>query len=95
MTVARREAEERFDAEVEVIGIGQAETRPRRVTVTVRGLPEVVAAIRKDHIVPRADVSELKLDLRKDKHGSATVQVNVDIAEAKVSIQPPTVTVKW
>jgi hypothetical protein len=62
----------------------------------VIGAPEVVRALRPEQIVPRVELGKVPgLDLEKQKHGSATAKVSVDIAQAEVEVQPPTVNVKW
>ncbi len=97
VTVARRVTEVRFAKRpVEIIGVTGGFTSPRFVDVTVIGAPEVVRALRADQVVPRADVSALPgLDLRAAPHGSTTVKVTVDLAQAEAECQPPTVKVQW
>lgn len=97
VTIARRVAEARFaKRDVQVLGAPNAVTTPRQVDVSVIGPPEVVRALRAEQVVPRVDLSKLEgLDLKATPHGSASVKVVVDIADAEADVQPPTVTVKW
>lgn len=97
VTIARRVTEARFPKRpVEVVGVPGGVITPRTVDVTVIGPPEVVRALRPEQIVPRVDLSKVPgLDLDKQKHGSTTAKVSVDIAQADAEIQPPSVNVKW
>ena len=97
VSIARRVTEARFPKRpVEVVGIPNGVVTPRTVDVTVIGPPEVVRALRPDQIVPRVDLSKVQgLDLEKQKHGSTTAKVSVDIAQADAEVQPPSVNVKW
>ena len=93
--IARRVSESRFaNRPVEVIGLVGAYTVPRNVDVSVIGPPEVVHALRPEQVVARADVSQAMAG-KIEKHGSLTVKVTVDLAQAEVETQPPTVTVRW
>lgn len=95
VTIARRVSESRFaNRPVEVIGLVGAYTVPRTVDVSVIGPPEVVHALRSDQVIARADVSQIQA-VKSEKHGSVTVKVTVDLAQAEVETQPPTVTVRW
>jgi hypothetical protein len=97
VTIARRVTEAKFaKLPVEVVGVPGGKPVPRTVDVTVIGPPEVVRALRAEQIVPRVDVSKAPgIDLATQKHGSATLPVNVSLAHADTEIQPPVVTVKW
>jgi len=95
VTIARRVTEVKFpNRPVEALGISGAYTIPRLVDVTLVGPPEVVRSLRPEQVVPRAQLPEDKL-AHPEKHGSVAVPVTVDIAQAEVEIQPPTVTVRW
>ena len=95
VTIARRVSESRFaNRPVEVIGLVGAYSVPRNVDVSVIGPPEVVHALRSEQVIARADVSQVAT-LKSEKHGSITAKVTVDLAQAEVETQPPTVTVKW
>ncbi len=95
VTIARRVSESRFaNRPVEVIGLVGAYTVPRTVDVSVIGPPEVVHALRSDQVIARADVSQVQT-VKSEKHGSVTAKVTVDLAQAEVETQPPTVTVRW
>jgi hypothetical protein len=59
--------------------------------VTVVGPPEVVRGVSRDLIVPQAMVQEPE----HDRHGSAMVDVKVELSRAKAEIQPPRVKVNW
>ncbi len=79
---------------IEVIGVPNAVVTPRQVDVSVIGPPEVIRALRAEQVVPRVDLTQIEgVDLKT--HGSATVKVSVDVADATVEVQPPTVAVKW
>jgi YbbR domain-containing protein len=93
--VARQVSEARFPKRtIEVVGVPNAVVTPRQVDVTVVGPPEVVRALRAEQVVPRVDLTKVEgLDLKA--HGSGTLKVVVDVADAKADVQPPTVTVKW
>lgn len=94
VSIARRVSESRFaNRPVEVIGIAGAYAVPRTVDVTVIGPPEVVHPLRVEQIVARVDVSHDPA--AKEKHGAITAKVTVDLAQAEVETQPPTVTVRW
>jgi YbbR domain-containing protein len=95
ITIARRVSESRFaNRPVEVIGIVGAYTVPRTVDVSVIGPPEVVHALRSDQVIARVDVSQVQ-SAKSEKHGSIAMKVTVDLAQAEVETQPPTVTVRW
>ena len=81
---------------VEVIGVAKATVVPKKVDVTVIGPPEVVAALREEQVVPRADLTEVEgLSLKDTPHGSAKVKPIVELDGAEAKVQPPSVTVKW
>ncbi|HLV21726.1 MAG TPA: hypothetical protein VKZ49_12615, partial [Polyangiaceae bacterium] len=95
VTIARRVSEAKFTRRpIEVVGMVGAKVTPRFVDVTVIGPPEVVRALRPEQVVPRADVSAIVGD-DETKHGSATVPIRVDLAQAETEIQPPAANVKW
>ena len=95
VSIARRVNESRFaNRPVEVIGLVGAYSLPRTVDISVIGPPEVVHALRPEQVVARADVSQIPA-VKAEKHGSVTVKVTVDLAQAEVETQPPTVTVRW
>jgi YbbR domain-containing protein len=95
VTIARRVSEARFsNRPVEVIGVVGAYAIPRTVDVSIIGPPEVVRSLRPEQIVARADVTQAVAG-KLEKHGSLTAKVTVDLAQAEVETQPPTVTVKW
>ena len=95
LAIARRVSESRFaNRPVEVVGLIGAYTVPRSVDVSVIGPPEVVHAVRPEQVIARADVSQLAT-VKSEKHGSITAKVTVDLAQAEVETQPPTVTVRW
>jgi YbbR domain-containing protein len=97
VTIARRVSEVKFAKRpVEIIGIGNAMVTPRIVDVTVIGPPEVVHSLRAEQVVPVANLTQVPgLDLKAEKHGSISVDVRVDLAQAETAVQPPKVTVKW
>ena len=97
VSIARRVSEVKFAKRpVVVVGATQAVVSPREVDVTVTGPPEVVRALREEQIVPRANLVGVEgLDVKQERHGSASVKVSVDVANAETEIQPPSVTVKW
>jgi hypothetical protein len=96
VNVARRQTELKFDRRaVEVVGLPHSRSIPPHVDVTVSGPPEVVAALRADQIVPRVDLASAGIDLKADPHGSSTLKVRVELANAEAECQPPTVTVRW
>ena len=97
VSIARRVSEVKFAKRpVVVVGATQAVVSPREVDVTVTGPPEVVRALREEQIVPRANLIGVEgLDVKQERHGSASVKVSVDVANAETEIQPPSVTVKW
>ena len=59
------------------------------------GPPEIVASLRADQVVPRADFAGSGIDVKNDTHGSTTLKVKVELANAEAECQPPTVTVRW
>jgi len=97
VTVARRVVEVKFENRpVEVIGLANGVITPRNVDVTVIGPPEIVRALKPDQIAPLADITKIPgLDLKAQKHGSASVKVHVDLAKVEAEVQPPSVTVRW
>jgi len=96
VVVARRQTEVKFDHRtVEVVGLPHAHAIPALVDVTVSGPPEVVASLRADQVVPRADLAGAGIDLKTDTHGSTTLKIRVELANADAECQPPTVTVRW
>ena len=94
-TIARRVSEARFPKRsIEVVGVPNAVVTPRQVDVSVIGPPEVVRALRAEQVVPRIALTKIEgIDLKT--HGSISVKVVVEVAEAEAEVQPPTVTVKW
>ncbi|MEO7327044.1 MAG: CdaR family protein, partial [Minicystis sp.] len=78
---------------VEVIGLTRATTNPTMVTVVVTGSPDEVNALSAESIVPRVEPKAAGLDLGKP--GSANLPVLVEVARAKVEIEPASVVVKW
>lgn len=96
VTIARRVSEVKFAKRVvEVVGLAVARVTPKEVDVTVTGPPEVVRALRPEQIVPQADVTQLEQKVVESQHGTATVPLRVDLANAEAEIQPPTVMVRW
>lgn len=97
VTIARRVSEQPFpNRPVEVIGVIGGKTSPRTVDITVIGPPEVIRSLRPEQVVPRVDLTKaVDIDLDEQKHGSATLTVEVEIADAEVKIQPPRVSVRW
>jgi YbbR domain-containing protein len=94
--IARRQTEATFQRRpIEVIGPPGARTTPRTADVTVIGEPEVVAGLRDEQVVPRVDLSSAGINWKEQRHGSTTLKVRVDLANAEAQVQPPTVTVKW
>jgi len=92
VTVRRRLVTANFPkVPVEVVGATNALVTPQHVDVTVRGAPEIVAALHVELVVPRVDVS----DQDTSKHGSVALPVVVDLSRADAVIQPPTVKVTW
>jgi len=61
----------------------------------VSGAPEVVATLRPDQIVPRVDIASAGVDPKTEAHGSTTLKLRVDLANADADCQPPVVTVRW
>ena len=96
VVVARRQTEVKFDHRpVEVVGLSHAHAVPTLVDVTVSGPPEIVASLRADQVVPRVDLADAGVDPKSDSHGSTTLKVKVELANAEAECQPPTVTVRW
>ncbi len=96
VVIARRQTQARFDRRpVEVVGAPFARVVPAYVDVTVAGPPEVVSVLHADQVVPRVDVASAGIDPRSVAHGSTTLKVRVDLANAEADCQPPTVTVRW
>lgn len=79
------------DVPVEVIGIPGARSVPQTVVVTVVGPPEVVRGVNRELLVPQASLSGQNLE----RHGSAMVDVKIELSRAKAEIQPPRVKVTW
>ena len=78
---------------VEVIGLTRATTNPPTVTVVVTGNPDDISGLSPESIVPRVEPKAAGLDLGKP--GSANLPVLVEVARAKVEIEPASVVVKW
>ncbi len=94
--VVRRKSEKLFSQRpVEVIGPARASIKPAKVDVTVIGPPELVASLREEQIVPRADLESAGKWTTETAHGTATVPVTVPLNKTQVEVQPPSVTVKW
>ncbi len=61
--VVRRETEARFERRpVEVVGVPHARAIPSAVDVTVTGVPEAVAELRAEQVVPRVDLASAGID---------------------------------
>jgi len=96
VVVARRRSQVKFERRpVEVVGMPHARAIPSLVDVAVTGVPETVSALRSEQIVPRVDLASAGIDLRASNHGSTTLKVRVELANAEAECQPPTVTVRW
>ena len=96
VTIAKRVTEQKFAKRpVEVVGVARGRTIPKTVDVTVIGPPEIVKALRDEQVVPRVDLVKGGINLKEQQHGSATLKVTVELADAETEIQPPSVTVKW
>jgi YbbR domain-containing protein len=78
-----------------VVGPPQAKTEPKNVDVTVTGPPEVINGLRDEMIVPRVDVAGAGYDPKDQRHASIVLPVRVDLSNAEIEIQPPTVSVLW
>jgi hypothetical protein len=96
VVVARRQTEVKFEQRpVEVVGFPRARAIPATVDVTAVGPPEIMAGLRAEQIIPRVDLASAGIDPKAEKHGSTTLKVRVELANAEAECQPPTVTVKW
>lgn len=97
VTIARRMSEVKFlNRPVSVVGVPIGFASPASVEVTVVGPPEVVRALRPEQVVPRADFGQLPgFNLKENKRGVRALKLTVDLANAEVQIQPPSVTVRW
>lgn len=88
--------EERLSAfkglKIDVIGAPKATTAPERVTVKVRGAPDVVASLEADQIAPYI---ELPPEVDLTKSGSLRARVQVNIPNVDTEVEPKEVTVKW
>ena len=94
--VVKRQSEKLFASrEVEIIGPARAVSNPVHVDVTIIGPPELVATLRADQVVPRADLPAAGKWTAEVPHGSATVAISVPLNKLQVEVQPPAVTVKW
>jgi hypothetical protein len=95
VTIARRVSEIKFaNRPIEVVGVTGGYAVPRTVDVTIVGPPEVVRALRAEQVVPRVQLPQDEM-AKHEKHGSLTLKVAVDLAQADAEVQPPTVTVRW
>lgn len=97
VVIARRVSEQLFsNRPVEVIGVANGKANPRTVDVTVIGPPEVIRSLKPEQVVPRVDLTAAKdINLAEQKHGSATLTVEIEISDAEVKCQPPRVNVRW
>jgi hypothetical protein len=97
VTIARRVSEVKFTKRpVEVLGLPGVVTTPHTVDVTVIGPPEIVHALRPEQVVPRIDPNTAPgFDPTGVKHGSASLTVKVELAQAEAAVQPPEVVLKW
>lgn len=94
--VVKRKSEKLFaNQQVEVLGPARGHAHPLTVDVTVIGAPELVASLRTEQIVPRADLPATGKWTTETPHGSATVPITVLLNNVQVEVQPPSVTVKW
>jgi hypothetical protein len=76
---------------VEVVGLPGARAIPAAVVVTVVGPPDVVRGVTRELLVAQATV----LEVDPKRHGSAMVDVKVELSRANAEIQPPRVKVTW
>ncbi len=91
--IAREERLSAFKGlRVDVIGAPKATTAPERVTVKVRGAPDVVASLEAEQIAPYV---ELPPETDLAKKGSVRARVKVDIPNVDAEVEPKEVTVKW
>ncbi len=91
--IAREERISAFKGlKVDVVGAPKATTAPERVTIKVRGAPDVVASLDADQIAPYV-ILQHQLDLKKP--GSVRAKVQVDIPNVDAEVEPREVTVKW
>lgn len=92
--VARKSETKSFPKlKVEIVGMTRATARPAVVDVVIRGLPEEVAKIRPDAIVPRVEPRKAAGDVGQT--GSALVDVLVTLPGLEVEVTPPKVFVRW
>ncbi len=91
--IAREERLSAFKGlKIDIIGAPKATAAPERVTVKVRGLPDVVASLEADQIAPYV---ELPPETDLTKPGSVRARVKVDIPNVDAEVEPKEVTVKW
>jgi hypothetical protein len=96
VTIGRQLVQRKFARRaVLVVGPPQAKTEPKSVDVTVTGPPEVINGLRDEIIVPRVDVAGAGYDPKDQRHASIVLPVRVDLSNAEIDIQPPTVSVLW
>jgi len=94
--VARRLEERVFTSvPVQVLGPARGTSLPAVVSVTVKGLPEKVAALTPEQVIARADLLEEKLFDAAHPHGSATVPLRVSLEGMEARTQPPAVAVHY
>ena len=92
--VGRKSASKTFERlKVEVVGLPRAVPRPALVDVTIRGLPEQVAKLHADAIVPRVELKKGAGDWAPT--GSVLVDVVVSLPGLQADVMPAQVLVKW
>jgi len=92
--VGRKSATKTFERlKVEVVGLPRAIPRPALVGVTVSGLPELVAKLHADAIVPRVEPKKGTGDWPPT--GSMMLDVVVSLPGLRTEVMPAQVLVKW
>lgn len=93
--IARETLARRFvKIPIEVVGgAARASVWPKEVDVEVKGPPEVVNALRSNHVIPFIDLQAAGVNLSAP--GSTMAPVRVELEDCSVQVIPHKVTVRW
>jgi YbbR domain-containing protein len=91
--VARKMLSRELDVKVQVIGLARAKVEPAMVRVTIEGAPDRIESLRPDGIIARVEPKEANVDTSTP--GNALLPVLLEIPNAKVTVDPAKVLVRW
>lgn len=80
-------------SKVQVLGVPRGKAEPAVVRVQLSGSPERMKNLRPESVIVRVDPRSAGLDTTKP--GSALLELEVDVTDARATVDPPKVVVRW